>query len=453
MDTRPNLLLLLTDQQSAAMMSCAGNPWLHTPAMDGLAARGLRFEQAYCTNPVCIASRFSLFTGRMPSAIGMLSNRTATLPPIPPDVPAQGLGHRLRAAGYRTAYAGKVHLPRMTPVDVGFEVLDKDEREGLARTCADFLRQAPRQPFCLVASFINPHDICYLALRDFAATEQERFFVRAGGTEIATLDAALARPAGLAEAEFFATVCPPLPAAFEPLPDEPEAIAMMLAARPFRQQARSRWDERRWREHRWAYARLTERVDAQIGTVLAALAETGLDRRTLIVFTSDHGDMDAAHRLEHKSTLYDQACRVPLLVCPPAGAADRVDRSHLVSNGLDLLPTLCDYAGAEPPPDLAGQSWRPLLEGREPAAWRSSLPLECAIGRAVLTPRWKYAAYDLGARPEQLFDRQADPDERRNLAAEPAAAGHLAEQRQLFAHTFKHLPRSPEAVLADLGDA
>lgn len=453
MNHRPNLLLILTDQQSATMMSGAGNLWLRTPAMDSLAAEGVRFERAYCSNSVCIASRFSLFTGRWPSEIGLYSNYTAELLPFDADRRRDGLGWRLRAAGYSTFYGGKVHLPRMNIEEVGFEVICRDERDALAAAAADFLRRPPAEPFCLVASFINPHDICYLAIRDSAQNERERRLLDLGTVELATLDRALARPSGVNDAAFFRSHAPPLPANFAPQEDEPEVIARMLRARPFREKARREWSAERWREHRWAYARLTEFVDAQIGVVLDALRATGLDRTTLTVFTSDHGDMDGAHGMEHKSTMYEEAARVPLLVRPPGGAPPRVDATHGVSNGLDLLPTLCDFAGATPPAGLPGRSLRPLIEGARGLRWRAAVPMESAIGRAARWGDFKYARYDFSANGEQLYDLARDPGETRNFAADPDRRAALAEGRRRFERAFAGVARDPVLLARSLDDA
>ncbi len=413
MATGPNILFLFTDQQNSGMMSCAGNAYLKTPAMDSLASGGVRFERAYCTNPVCMPSRFSLMTGRMPGEIGMISNRVSDLEAVPGHIKKTGLGFLMRDAGYDAVYAGKVHLPGMTPEDLGFSYICRDERETLADTCAEFIESGNGgKPFCLAVSFIDPHDICYMAIRDSLSTESERRLIEGGKVECMTLDEALKRPAGVGEEEFFARHCPPLPANFEPLADEPEAIRILLEQRPFRMKARKEWDARRWREHRWAYARLTERVDSQIYEVLEALEKSGQWDNTVIVFTSDHGDMDSAHRMEHKSTLYEEACRVPLVICAPdCNSPGRTEEEIPVSNGLDILPTLCDYAGAAPPGDISGISLRPLVSGKKIVCRRPGVPVESAVGRAAVTKKYKFAVYDLGESTERITDLEADPME------------------------------------------
>jgi choline-sulfatase len=429
---RPNIVFIFTDQQSYRMMSCAGNGDLNTPAMDSIAAYGVRFDRAYCTNPVCVPSRFSLLTGRMPSEIGQRKNSSRELDPIPQHIKERGMGWLMRQAGYETAYGGKVHLPKgMKPEELGFDVISTDQRDQLAEDCVDFLRRDHDDPFLLVASFINPHDICYMGIRDFATSDFDHALVRNGETELACLDEALQRPEGVGDEEFFAEYAPPLPPNFAIQEDEPEAIRMLLKRREFRWRERTEWSEQRWREHRWAYCRLTERVDRQIGRVLDAVREN-MNGDTVIIFSSDHGDHDSSHHMEHKTAFYDEASRIPFLISQPGVTAAGAVDSHLVSNGLDLIPTLCDYAGVEPPEDLAGRSLRPLAEGRQPGRWRRYVPVENEIGLAVFTERYKYELHEEGENAEQLIDLQADPHETRNAAGDEDQRDALAEHRELF---------------------
>ena len=433
---RPNILFIFTDQQHAGMLSCAGNPHVKTPALDGLAADGARFERAYCANPVCVPSRLSMMTGVLPSRIGMEDNAGVRLK-VPPEVLAHSLGRVFRSAGYETAYGGKVHTPMSVPA-MGFELVSRDQRAGLAEACSEFVRKKHDRPFLLVASFINPHDICYMAIRDFAEkTGTREGLLDSARAELQALSEALRLPAGVSGEDFFARVCPPLPANFEIPEGEPEAV-LRADARNFRTYARRNWTAHQWRLHRWAYARLTERVDAEIGRVLAALREAGLEENTLIVFSSDHGDMDSAHRLEHKSVLYEEATRVPLLVSwKGVTKAGLVDREHLVSTGLDLIPTLCDFAGVPSPPELKGRSIRELAEGRKPKSWRDSLVVENGRSRMLRTDRYKYIVYESGSPREQLIDLAEDPGEMKNLALDPARADVLTRHRRLLAQWYQ----------------
>ena len=442
----PNILLILTDQQNFRMMSCAGNPYLRTPAMDSLAETGVRFDRAYCTNPVCVPSRLSLMTGRMPSHIDLRSNDASHMDSVPPEVRNKGIGWALREAGYETLYGGKVHLPHMGAEDVGFDVLTPDCRDVLASECADYLSGDHRRPFFMVASFVNPHDICYMAIRDHMATDSARSLVDRAERELAELGAALEIPEGVDREEFFEKLCPPLPPNHRPQQDEPEAIQGIREQRPFKDNAYRNWSEERWRMHRWAYCRLTERADEHIGRVLNALRESGHEEDTLVIFTSDHGDMDSAHGMEHKTTLYEEAVHKPLLLSwkghAPAGVGDG---EHLISNGLDILPTVWDYAGVKLPPDLPGRSLRPLISAEGAGDWRECVKVESEFGRMVCSGRYKYELYDSGANREQLIDLERDPDEMRNMAEEPEYAEVLAEHRRLFQKKFPGVPSHPSA--------
>ncbi len=424
---KPNILVIVTDQQHAGMMSCAGNPHLKTPAMDWLAAHGVRFERAYAANPVCVPSRFSLQTGCYPSVIGMRHNGDSKRTTPFPGLETATLGRLMQQAGYDVAYGGKVHLPTGAGMGdirkVGYRMLTGDERGALADACAAFVREEREKPFFLFASFINPHDICYMAIQDYEKKEGRHAAAQA-------LREALQMPDGVPESEFYATRCPPVPANLEPTAGEPKAVEAFLQQRPFKWHARTTWTDARWRLHRWAYGRLTERVDAEIGRVLDALREGGRAEKTLIVFTSDHGDLDGAHRIEHKTLLYEEAIRVPFLVTwKGVTKAGTVDADHFVVNGLDLLPTACDYAGIAPPKGLLGRSVRPLAEGRAPESWREELVVESEVGRLLRVGSLTYWALDFAGPEEALFDLAADPGEMKNLAGDPACRKDLEAMR------------------------
>ena len=431
---RPNILFIMTDQQHAGMMSCAGNKWLKTPALDRLAASGVRFERAYACNPVCVPNRFSLQTAMMPSAIGMGHNGHSREAAVTDAMMQQSLGRLFNKAGYETVYGGKVHLPRKMKgiQNLGYRNLTADSRQGLAEACAEFIKGRHTRPFFLFASFINPHDICYMAINDFNRTQSQAIM---GNTDSKTCEAVLDRARNSGDVGAFVHEnCPALPANHNVPASEPECITQEYTeARAFRAYVRKNWSENQWRLHRWLYCRLTEMVDTEIQTVLDALRDAGLEDNTLVVFTSDHGDMDSAHKMEHKSVLYEEAVRVPFLMSYkgviPVG---KVDDTHLVSNGLDLLPTLCDYAGIRTPDGLHGSSLRRLAEGITPRKWRDFVVCESQNGRSLRTGRFKYAVYDSGENREQLTDLQNDPGEMNNLAGRADYAKVLNEHRRLL---------------------
>jgi len=431
-DKRPNIIFIITDQQSAHMMSCAGDKWLKTPALDELAASGIRFERAYATNPVCVPSRFSLQTGRMPSAIGMRSNANR---PVPDSMARESLGVLFSNAGYETVYGGKVHLPGQLNGLPGYQNLTADARQGLADACIRFVKEKHDRPFLLFASFINPHDICYRAINDALRGM--------GRTPCGNLDSRTCERIADEVRKQTLERLTPLPANHGVAEQEPEAITAKYLVAGFmgvkyRKHARDVWQEREWRIFRDTYRRLTEMVDDEIGQVLKALKEAGLEENTLVVFTSDHGDMDGAHKLQHKSVLYEEAARVPFLMRFKGKIkAGVVNDKHLISNGLDLLPTLCDYAGIETPQGLAGKSVRPIAEGKPDTNWRDYLVVESAHGRMLRTDRFKYCVYDSGKNREQLIDLVNDPGEMNNLADKEKYRDKLNRHRRLSKEWIK----------------
>ncbi|MEK7413330.1 MAG: sulfatase-like hydrolase/transferase, partial [Planctomycetota bacterium] len=436
----PNILILITDQQSHALMSCAGTNWVKTPHLDQLAAGGMRFTRAYCSNPVCVPSRFSMFTGRMPSAIGMFGNDDSDkrLHRFTPVHDTTGLGHCLRQAGYSTWYGGKVHWPvELNAERLGFTYFQKDERERLAIESADLIHHLRGQRWAMVTSLINPHDICYQAIR-YAAGQttnpNDKRILDSGVVEIANLDEALLPPRGVDQETFLRDHLPPLPANWDPQRDEPELLQQTIARRPFRAAVRADWNERDWRLHRWAYARLMERVDRQIGVVSNALTASGQEQDTLVIMTSDHGDHGGSHRLEHKTFFYEEAARIPWIMRLPGRiVAGTVEDSGLVAHGLDLMATCCDYAGADLPAHCLGVSQRAVAEGSSQTKRRTHVYGENAVSRMIVERTWKYVRYNSGANAEQLYDLANDPGETRNHASNPVNAAVLQRLRLALA--------------------
>ncbi len=418
--TTPNIIYIYVDQLSANMMSCAGNQWLKTPAMDYIANNGIRLTRAYTTNPVCSPARVSLMTGRFPGYFKddqgkeVRENRgSIKIPQVSQEVLNTTLPSYLKKANYGLYYGGKEHLPAsLSPSTLGFTYFSDDERQELAAEAAKIIRADHDNPYFMMVSLINPHDICYMALREKATSEQDAVILKRASVELTTLDSAMKIPEGVSSDEFFNSYCPPLPPNYEPQIDEPKALKKLINLRPFRQNARENFTDDQWRHHRYAYHRLTEVVDEKIQTILDAVKESGQEENTLILFSSDHGDMSASHRMEHKSTLYEESANIPFMAMwkghIPAG---KVDTVNLVSNGLDLLPTVCDYAGIKGASDPRGKSLRPLFEGTA-VNWRETLGVESEIGKMVVDKNGlKYLRYDFAGFEEQLLDLKGDPFE------------------------------------------
>ena len=477
--TRPNILLITTDQQHHRLTGHAGDGYVHTPALDRLAREGTRFELTYVANPVCVPARYSLLSGHYPHRFdGLEVNRQSIKKPLPAIadwVSTPPMGWCLRSAGYDTVYGGKLHVegvPLFRP-DVeqrfGFRCLIDNSREELALRSREFLlqrgreRARPRKPFFLWASFINPHDICLVLDRDTGQLSCQQV----------TLEQ-----------------CPPLPENFAPTRAEPrwisrfrdgtlgdESTVELGLNRRFGRSSRS-WTEQQWRLYRGAYRYFMGDVDRQVGIVLDALRESGLEQDTAVIFTSDHGDHDGEHRLTMKRSFYEAAVHVPLLVRWPGHvAANRVDDSHLINNCIDLLPTLCDLAGVDPPAGLPGRSFKGLAQEEEPArsprdtqddenrctgivrtpsfsgqppGWREFVVSETVAGRMLRSGRYKYCVYHhAGTSEELLCDLREDPLETVNLAASPPHRGVLREHRHLLADwTRRHGDRLGTGYLA-----
>lgn len=449
---RPNVVFINTDQQHAGMMSCTGNPWLKTPAMDRIANEGIRFERAYCSNPVCLPSRFSWFTGRMPSELGIWDNKNPHIEEVPAQVLDHCIGRLLKNAGYRVGYGGKVHLPGdMSPETMGCENITEDKRDDLASVSADWIKDRaaePEQSFFLSLCLVNPHDICFMGMREYVRETRkddsdlnvnERWLLSDDPVEMTELNKALQIPEGVSEAVFFDRHCPPLPPNHEPQQGEAEAIRDSFKTSAFRQYIRDQWDEKTWRMHRWAYCRLTERVDQQITVILDALDEAGLADNTLVIFTSDHGDHDGSHKLDQKTIPYEEAARIPLaLRWPQQIRPGQIDTGHVVSNGLDVLPTICAAAGVSWPDDLCGKDLMALAGDDKANSFHEAVPIECKLGRAIVRGAYKYMRFNNGERSEQLFDLNNDPHETRNHLDDPELADDLATCRAAFDRLFQH---------------
>jgi choline-sulfatase len=425
-DVRPNVLLILTDQHAADVMSCVqGERYLRTPHMDSLAARGVRFTRAYVANPICIPSRTALFTGRYPHETGVQDNDRH--PVDPKKFPT--LGTLFRKSGYATGYVGKWHVPITIddPEASGFEYTANIKNNGgdagtPPAVAAFFARHPDRRPFFLVASFVNPHNICEWAR----------------GQRLPDGDVGAPPPP---------EECPPAPAILAPPAGEPDALSLTRRAYHANPQFPvGKFDAAKWRQYRWAYYRMVEKVDAEIGRVLASLKASGAADNTLIVFSADHGDCQGAHGWNQKTVFNDESSRVPFIVSPPRARQARTS-DRLVQTGIDLLPTLCDYAGIPGAAGMRGVSLRDSIEGRPPSPdprsfvvvsnhFVQGMPIlgvkPTPAGRMLRTDRYKYCVYDEGERRESLVDMVRDPGEQRNLAGDPAFSAVLAGHRRLL---------------------
>ncbi len=431
MKKKPNILLITTDQQYAKLMSCAGELNVKTPNLDKLAASGVRFENAYCANPVCVPSRYSLTTGYMPHVFGGLEHNMKKnkqdLPEIKDYIDTPAMGHIFRNAGYETVYGGKLHVEQFNNYKdeaeetFGFKCLTGDTKKKLAKKCSEFIRGKHDKPFVMWASFINPHDICagfpFMGYNDMDHPYTQKCHKKIKNLHDKYPDIPL----------------PDMPENFLPSTDDP------LWMKKFRKGKMKNiglnsafgshaidWPEKMWKEYRWAYRRYMESVDKQIGKVLDALKESGLEEDTIVIFTSDHGDHDGAHGLTMKRSFYEESANIPLIISYKNHINPGVlDKSSLINNGIDMIPTMCDLAGIETPEKLKGKSFNPLSN-----EINEFVVSETVGGRMLRTPQYKYNIYCVdGISEEQLFDMEKDRGEMKNLAKSEKHKNVLLDHR------------------------
>jgi arylsulfatase A-like enzyme len=411
---KPNILFILTDQQSSTMMSCAGNNKLSTPAMDKIAANGVRFTKAYSANPVSLPSRFALFTGHFASEVGVRYNDGIANKDSVAGICARGtLGSVFRDAGYQTLYGGKIHLPwantkslqaRMSETYGFSNYFTSDERGELANQTAQFLSnyKATDKPFLMVVSLINPHDICYFwdnkmydETRPASIPEDSWFYVK----DMINKKNAMSEEAYKAQ-----------------LPPFPVNHAQMTNA-PALDTYQKFTDRTKLDFYNWSYHRLTEVVDSEIDIVLKTLEKSAAKENTILVFTSDHGDMNGAHQLVMKSRIYDEASKIPFVFSGPGIKKNVIDSETIVNNGLDMIPTLCDLAGIARPLGLIGESLKSQLKDTNPVPLnRQYMFFETAIAYVCMDNQYKYALYDGKGTTEVLLDMINDPKETTNIA-------------------------------------
>ena len=472
-----NLLFIYTDEQAVNTLAAYGNRQIQMPNLDRLAAAGTVFEQAYVTQPVCTPSRSSLLTGLWPHQNGCTANNI----PLPQDVAC--LPEMLQS-DYITAHYGKWHLGDEIFAQHGFQewrsiedlyrayYSDPDScdershyhkwlvnhgvtpengsffRRGetcrlpehlgkpayLAGEACDFLQRHRDDPFILYVNFLEPH-MPYYGPRDDQYD-----------------------PASI-----------PLPANFESRPGNDVPLKLRVYQEAYRERGHSGFPLRTpedWRRMIARYWGLCSLVDTHAGRILTTLEELGLDRHTVVVFTSDHGDMMGSHQLLAKCVMYEEAVRVPLIVRLPGQEEGR--RIQGPVSQIDLVPTLLELLRQPVPENLPGKSRAEWLQPGGPARVDDGVVIEWqgpnsgAVGegrnafriperlrgivraedlaasvtdpvRTLLAPdQWKFSVSSLGR--HELYNLATDPFETRNLARAP-------DQRERMAALFADLRR------------
>ncbi|MEM7799564.1 MAG: choline-sulfatase [Chloroflexota bacterium] len=428
MKTPPNILLVMADQLAPHFTGTYGHPVVKTPHMDALAARGTRFDAAYCNSPLCAPSRASFMTGQHLTDIGAYDNAAD----FPSSIPT--FAHYLKQMGYRTCLSGKMHFvgpdqlhgfeERVTtdvyPADFGwvpdwenhaeridrwYHNMDSVTEAGVVATSfqhdfddevaffarrkiLDYARE-PALPFCLVASFTHPHD-------PFVA--RQPFWDLYDPAEI----------------------------------DMPKHSFPREEQDPFSQRlmdgikaSRVELTEEAIRSSRHAYYANVSYVDEMLGNLIKTLEETQLLDNTVVIVTADHGELLGERGLWYKMSFFEQAVRVPLIMAGPDIAQGTAKNACSL---IDLLPTMVDIAGStgvkKPEFGLpaAGRSLMTLARG-ENDPMDEAISIYCA----EMTPypvfmlrRQAYKFIYCQVDPPQLFNLEDDPDELHNLADKPS---------------------------------
>jgi len=438
---RLNVLFIVADDLNN-MLGCYGDPVAQTPNIDRLAARGVRFDRAYCTFPLCGPSRNSMLTGLYPNSTGIHANSQIFRQTIPDQL---SLSQAFRQQGYFAGRIGKLYhynvpnsigtdghddpaswelelnpagvdrtvehpliksllpgqfggtvswLASTAPEAQHTDALQAADAEWVLERCA----KRKDRPFFLAVGFFRPHTPYVAPKAYFDRYAREKMRIVPNVTE-----------------------------------DQADIPAPGLAS--YKKEQDGFTDDLR-REALQAYYASISFMDAQVGRVVAALDRLGLADRTIIVFTSDHGYHTGEHGLWQKQSLFEESARVPLLIVAPGIAPQGAVASSPVSQ-LDLYPTLTQLAGVAAPANLQGQSLVPMLEDptRPGRGWALTQVARGGggggegryFGYSLRTARWRYTEWADGDKGRELYDHDSDPKELANLAQKPEHAKTVAE--------------------------
>jgi choline-sulfatase len=423
--TQPaNLILFMSDNHNGHLMGCQGHPHVRTPTMDRIAARGVRFANAYCASPLCCPSRSALATGRYPHQTGYWDNALTYDGRLPT------WHHRLREQGHTVTAIGKLHY-RSGDDDNGYteEIVPMHLHEGKG-AIKNLLRGYGTEPAKDDGSFwklyIERSGVGTTHYQDYdrkitdeAVSWLKRNAATPGKPWVLFVSYISAHPPFTVPQRFwdlYAERDMPLPPAFRP-GERPEHPAMEYLRTM--DGMRVMTDEAALRRIAAAYFGLITHLDEQIGAVLKTAEQIGLLDTTRVGYTSDHGELFGAQGLFGKKNLYEGAIRVPLLIAGPGVPQGRV--AQQLASHVDLFPTLIAGAGArlaDADRDLPGLDLWPAIAGRETdrTLFAEYHAQASRAGAFVVREKNMKLIYHVGM-PAQLFDLARDPDETRDLAA------------------------------------
>ena len=454
-DPRPNILLITTDQQRYDTLGCNGNPWSKTPNLDALAKQGAAFRRAYCQNPVCIPSRACIYTGRYTHQHGVdyMESIIDDTPGLPDSETT--FMERLQHAGYHTGAFGKIHMmppekgwhekkltggkgarwTKSAGLPIGLAPLGRDYAAWLEERhpgAYEMIYEQRRQPEYRQYKTALTNVLPLEEYVDYWTTENTIDFVRRDHGKPFCVQCGFCGPHG--------PVDPPKP--YDTIYEQDDALLPPNYRVDEDGNPRETTPEEDAVARRFCayYYGLVGLIDDMVGRIVAALEERGIRQNTLIIFTSDHGEMLFDFGRGGKGNFYEPVIRMPLIVAPPRPSLDGLEIEGLVET-FDIAATALDYAGAEIPPRMSASSLRPLLDGdgsgKEAALCEYVVNDRSFRGICIRTERHKYVHWDR-ERPEQFFDLQEDPLERRNLIDDPTYRDEIRRHRVLIINRLMH---------------
>jgi len=428
---RPNVLLIMADQLTPYALGCYGNREVKTPEIDGLAERGVRFENAYCNSPLCTPSRASMLTGRYVQHLRCWDNGT----PFPTETPT--IMHYLGRAGYSAIASGKLHFVGPDQLHGFHERLTPDIYPAGMWWTYDWDRDIRRAPIKSLkhGPVESNSEFDYDALVQLRATHRLRRLCRQRDPFFLTVS--------------YTSPHPPFTAT-RPYWDLYEGVDIALPKWPAREIANEhplyQWVRRYHRlgkppreedvySARRAYYAKTSYVDEMVGQLLRILDQTGVRDRTIVLFLSDHGEMLGEHGHWCKRVPFEWSAKVPILLSWPGTIPGGKAVQEVVSL-VDILPSVLELVRLEPPVRSDGASLVPLMRGSAKGWQNEALSENYTEGvkaSSCMLRRDRYKYVGVVGHDPILYDLEADPGEHNNVSGTPDYAEVERDMRQRLA--------------------
>jgi iduronate 2-sulfatase len=447
---KPNVLLLICDDLNCDL-GCYGHPLVKSPHIDRLAERGVRFDSAYCQFPLCGPSRASFMTGLYPDQTLVRRNAVYIREHVPN---VQTMSQMFRNNGYFATRIGKIYHYNV-PKHIGTSGHDDPyswdftiNPRGRDKDDEDLIFSLRPGSFggtmsWLAADGTDEEQTDGIAATDAVrllkqyAKEERRFFLAVG----------LFRPHTpyVAPKKYFDMY----PREKIVVPDVPEGYLDTLPT-PARQSISRKKEQFNLpddlaRQAIQAYYASTTFADAQVGRVLEALDQTGLASNTIVLFTSDHGYHMGEHGHWQKTTLFENAARVPLIIAGP-GTKAAGESTTMPAEMVDFYPTLAELCGLAAPQYVSGVSLAPVLRDSS-ATPRQAALTQYANGYSIRTPRHRYTEWgEEAAEGAELYDRESDPQEMVNLANRPEHEETVRQLSELLRQRIADARRLPKGI-------